>query len=252
MAMAVWQQLWFPVPWVEPRLTLTPPDRRRIVSPLARRILRDHPIQPDFPVVELWEEQGRSAPPGSRRQCSPFPRARSRSLDKLGRRERQGRYTKEIFPVERDEFDVAVSALRPRIRAECLAGGSNAARPCAFIGCRYHLAITFDEEHDRVKENFPQLKILDNPEGAGLRVLQGMLGTCVLDICDKLDGGTGGHDGLIDLYETAIAGEPIGTTDGFTLKEARTRMNLSTERVRQIATIGLQQVRVKLARLGER
>jgi hypothetical protein len=30
---------------------------------------------------------------------------------------------------------------RPTLRADCLPGGSNAERPCPYLGCRYHLGL---------------------------------------------------------------------------------------------------------------
>jgi hypothetical protein len=191
-------------------------------------------------VIEMWDRQMASVP-GSARKCSPFARARTLNLRKLGRRRQQEARTEDLF-------DVPLAALRPRTREDCLTG-TNAERPCPWVGCRYHLALSVDEETGNIKETFPHLEILSNPEGAGLRVLEGLIGTCTLDICDRLDGGLGGIGGLLALNMTARSGKPIGQSYGLTIEETGQKLNLSVERARQLASLALQEMRVKLRRV---
>jgi hypothetical protein len=92
---------------------------------------------------------------------------------------------------------------RPSTRADCLAGGSNAERPCPFVSCRHHLALevrktgsiifTFAEDTDL--EQLPQ--------------------TCALDVADQ-----GAH----------------------TLEEVGALLNVSRERIRQLEHIALSAI----------
>lgn len=83
---------------------------------------------------------------------------------------------------------------RPVTRGDCLAGGMNAARPCPWASCKYHLAVDVHETRGSVKLNFPD------------RELDELLDTCALDVADR---------------------------GGITLEEVGDRMNLTRERVRQ-------------------
>jgi hypothetical protein len=234
-------QLWFPVPWVAPRTipaAASAEPRRRIHLPPARTIQR--PTQVLMEVIELWDRQV-AATPGTARKCSPFARAKTLNLRKQSRRRQQEARTDDMF-------HVALDALRPRHREDCLTG-DNAARPCPWVGCRHHMALSVDEESGNIKETFPHLEILSNPEGAGLRVLEGLVGTCVLDICDKVDGGIGGIGGLLAMNVTSRSGKPIGQSYGLTIQETGEKLNLSVERARQIAARALQEVRVKVRRM---
>lgn len=47
-------------------------------------------------------------------------------------------------PGERSRRSRPLPVVRPRTRGDCLPGGANAARPCPFVACRYHLAVHVD------------------------------------------------------------------------------------------------------------
>ena len=95
------------------------------------------------------------------------------------------------------EYPVAEHATyeRPLTRGDCLAGGSNAARPCPWVSCAYHLALDVSEDSGNIKITFPDVAIED------------MVHTCSLDLADG---------------------------DGATLDEIGAAQNISRERVRQI------------------
>lgn len=230
------RQLWLPRPWARPRTSLV---LFRVVTTRSRLHRQARPpwTQLEFPVVRMWDFQKEGH---RRRQCSPFPRARTVNVAKLGVRLKQGAHTHDLF-------DVGVEALRPRTRAECAPPpGKRRTEPCPWIGCRHHTAITVDPERGSIKETFPQLRILDDPEGPGLHVLEELVGTCSLDACDGLDDGTGGIGGLIALYQAASSGKPVGQTPGMTIAETGHKLNLSIERTRQLSAQALQEMRVKL------
>lgn len=88
---------------------------------------------------------------------------------------------------------------RPRVRRDCLAGGSNSERPCPFASCRYHLAFDVTPSGSLI-DNFPD------------RELEQLVDTCALDVADR---------------------------GGLTLEDAAERMNLTRERLRQIEVHGL-------------
>ena len=81
------------------------------------------------------------------------------------------------------------------------------ARPCPFISCKYHLYLDVSKSTGAIKLNFPELEVED------MRV------SCTLDVA--------GHGGA-------------------TLEEVGSFMNLTRERVRQIETSALIQLRKKL------
>lgn len=54
---------------------------------------------------------------------------------------------------------------RPRTRGDC-------ARPCPYVGCRYHLYIDVNERTGSIKLNFPDLEVWQ------------MKNSCALDIAD--------------------------------------------------------------------
>lgn len=82
---------------------------------------------------------------------------------------------------------------RPRTRAQC----SEAARPCPFVSCRYHLYLDVSPRTGTVKLNFPDLE----PDE--------LVETCCLDVADR---------------------------GGATLEEVAGLQNLTRERVRQVET----------------
>lgn len=99
---------------------------------------------------------------------------------------------------------------RPVVRGDCLDGGSNAQRPCAFVSCRYHLAIDVHPTKGTIKENFPGLE------------LEQLLDTCALDAAAR---------------------------DGMTLEDVSLRMNVVRERARQIEAKALERKRAALAKI---
>lgn len=229
-----WVQMWFPAAWADPgSVPELSRARRRSVHAVAHRMLAQ-PVQYEIPVVRLFEFEQ----PASRRKCSPFARARTMPLSKLGDRRGDSR-TRELW-------DVDLEALRPKTRGDCI----NGPRPCPWIGCEYHLAISVDPERGSVKETFPRLEILNHPEGEGLVVLEGLVGTCALDVADRHDDGTGtsGLGGLLALRQAAMSGKPLGNTPGLNIEETGRRFNLSIERTRQISSAAMQELRVKLRR----
>ena len=78
-----------------------------------------------------------------------------------------------LAPVEAVEPDdgVQLPSQRPRRRGDCLPGGWNAARPCPFASCRYHLALDVSEAGS-ITINQPGREIEDLPA------------TCALDVAD--------------------------------------------------------------------
>jgi hypothetical protein len=88
-----------------------------------------------------------------------------------------------------------VSDVRPAVRADCLPGGRNAARPCPFVRCRYHLYLDV-KPSGGIKLNFPDREVHELHE------------TCALDVADR-----GSH----------------------TLDEIGRVLNMAGERARQIA-----------------
>lgn len=106
------------------------------------------------------------------------------------------------------EYPVAEHALyeRPLVRGDCLAGGSNAARPCPWVSCAYHLALDVSEDSGNIKLTFPGVEVHD------------MAHTCALDLADG---------------------------DGATLDEIGAAQNISRERVRQIELAAITHLRAE-------
>jgi hypothetical protein len=232
-------QLRFPCPWADGGVGESP--RRAARMRLRRHVeLRGRAIQAVIPLVRMWDGAGGGVPEESRstRKCSPFARARTINVQKLPKRQREAAHSRSFWDVELDR-------LRPKTRDDCKPGP----RPCPWIGCRFHTAITVDLERGSIKENFPHLKIWSDPEGDGLERLELEHGTCSLDIADKHDDGTEGVGGLIALYQVATSGKPMGMTPGMTIEEVAKAMNISIERVRQLGSGAMQEMRVKLRRL---
>jgi hypothetical protein len=233
-------QLRFPQPWAD-GLDQHHPAIRRVRTAVRRTApLGPPPLQAMIPMVRLWD--GVAGGDGkSTRKCSPYSRARTINVGKFSKRQKQAAHTRSFWDVELDRE-------RPKLRAECMAGPS-AARPCPFVSCRHHMALTVDLERGSIKENFPDLEIVAKPDGDGLMLLEQMHGTCSLDIADKHDDGTQGVGGLIALYQISTSGKPMGQTPGMTIEEVGTANNVSVERIRQLGSAALQEMRVKLRRL---
>lgn len=226
-------QLWLPAPWavVLAGPADRPPPRRRL------RARGPEPLPGPAAPTRLVVTGGGAAPAPSRpRKCSPHARARTINVAKLSLRERQGAFTGDLF------YDHDLDLQRPKTRADCIDGP----RPCPWIGCRYHKAIDVNPHNGSMKEVFPDLGILADPEGPGLEQMEQLVGTCALDTCDEMDDGTAGIGGLILLNQAASSGRPLGQTPGMTIQETATKLNLSIERTRQISAAAMQNMRVHL------
>ncbi len=88
----------------------------------------------------------------------------------------------------------------------------NEARPCPYVGCKYHLYLEVTEETGALQVNKPELEPWQLEE------------SCALDVADK-------HQGIT----LELAGELLG----------RTR-----ERVRQIETAAIDKVKAQMEKLG--
>lgn len=213
-----------------------------------------HPCRIDtFEMILLWDFVHEALPDTkARRKCSPFPRAHSRSFTRTIKRREEKRKAEASTPdlFNRTTVSYERNPQLPLTRAECKDGP----RPCPLVSCRAHSAFIVNEENGSVKEAYPHLRIYKDPTGPGLHALEALHGTCSLDVADKIqDDMTGGIEsdgipGLIALMRTALAGQPIGQTEGYTLEQVARNLGISLERVRQIGARALQEVRVALRR----
>jgi len=89
-------------------------------------------------------------------------------------------------------------------RPESRADCKNMHRPCPFVSCRYHLYLEVNEDTGSIKLNFPDMELTELPE------------TCALDVADR---------------------------GGVTLEEIGEILNLTRERIRQVESRGLEQLR---------
>lgn len=89
----------------------------------------------------------------------------------------------------------AEEAQRPRVRADCLPGGINAARPCPWAACKYSLILEVHAASGAIKLN------------ADLDALEQLRATCVLDVADR---------------------------GGITLEEVGETLQVTRERIRQV------------------
>jgi len=140
---------------------------------------------------------GRS-PAAEARQHRSGPRARTLSMS---------RASKRLLVLGATLYPVAEHALyeRPATRGDCLAGGSNAARPCPWVSCAQHLALDVHEGTGNLKVTLPATD--------GEPDLGAMRDTCALDVADR---------------------------GGETLDEVGASMNLTRERIRQMERDALQ------------
>jgi len=102
--------------------------------------------------------------------------------------------TREALAVDAELLDDetrAELAARPRTRAECVDGP----RPCAFAGCKHHLALDINPATGAIKINHPDREVWELEE------------TCALDVADR---------------------------GGVTLEKVGALLNITRERVRQI------------------
>lgn len=141
------------------------------------------------------------APASRDRAHRSGPRARTLSMS---------RASKRLLVVGARLYPVEEHALyqRPATRGDCLAGGSNAARPCPWVSCAQHLAIDVHESTGNVKVTLPG--------GDGEPDLGAMRDTCALDVADR---------------------------GGETLDEVGAATNLTRERIRQLESVALRALR---------
>jgi len=114
--------------------------------------------------------------------------------------------TLALRKLSRDEVEEAESIiesldhLRPAERGNC----RDAARPCPWVSCKYHLYLDVNPQTGSIKLNFPDLEVWEMTE------------TCALDVADR---------------------------GGITLEEVGALLNLTRERIRQVELSGLQKLR---------
>jgi hypothetical protein len=110
------------------------------------------------------------------------------------------------------DAELAVQYPRPTTRSECLPGGSNAARPCPYVSCRYHLYLNVQRRTGRVTLTFPRREVGDIPE------------TCAIDVAER---------------------------GPQTLQQVGEMLNVSRERVRQIEKAAVRRMAPRAQRLLE-
>jgi hypothetical protein len=141
------------------------------------------------------------APASRDRAHRSGPRARTLSMSRSSKRELA--VGARLYPVEEHSL-----YQRPATRGDCLAGGSNAARPCPWVSCAQHLALDVHEGTGNVKIIFP---------GADMEPdLDATRDTCALDVADR---------------------------GGETLDEVGAATNLTRERIRQLESVALRALR---------
>lgn len=115
-------------------------------------------------------------------------RSGKRRTDSTRRLEREcsGRHT---------AIPAALERLRPHVRRDCLQGGCNAARPCPWVSCAWHLYLDVDQETGAIHYPWTGHEIDEVPY------------TCALDVADR---------------------------GGIILEEVGEVMNLTRERVRRL------------------
>ena len=150
--------------------------------------------------------------PRARQSCgrcgrSPASRGRAHRSGPRARTLSMSRASKRLLVVGATLYPVAEHALyeRPATRGDCLAGGSNAARPCPWVSCAQHLALDVHEQTGNLKVTLPATD--------GEPDLDAMRDTCALDVADR---------------------------GGDTLDEVGASMNLTRERVRQLEAAALR------------
>jgi hypothetical protein len=108
---------------------------------------------------------------------------------------------------------------RPRVRGDCLAGGHNAARPCPWASCAYHLAVDVNEKTGHVA-------VHGEPES--------MTETCALDVAGRTREAPG-----FEVHRGAMT----GIEGAHTLTEIAALVNVTRERIRQIEARALDELR---------
>jgi hypothetical protein len=213
--------------WIAGTLEALDPDQEGVLWRRRRRVRRWKQLP--LPTVARWR-------PPRRRKCNPNPRAFTYNTEAL---RTQIRKERDITPIEVASWQ----AERPRTRGDCV----DMPRPCPFISCRHHLAIEVNEDNGSLKALYPHLRIIEDPEGDGLQRLQDSVGTCSLDIVDRVSIAEG-VGGIMRLRQVAISGEPIGQTDAMELEAVAEVFGQSYENIRENGSSGLQAVRVWIRR----
>ena len=93
----------------------------------------------------------------------------------IGKRETGAEMMRRFLPLYRETPDGLPEGqefVRPTTRADCLPGGRNAARPCPWVSCAFHLSVEVDLDTGALTEVWPE------PDEAPV--------TCVLDVVDVL------------------------------------------------------------------
>lgn len=98
--------------------------------------------------------------------------------------------------------------VRPESRADCLPGGSNEARPCPFVSCRWHLYLDVNDRTGAIKLNHPDKEPWEIPR------------TCALDVAEEASQQGGGS-----------------------LEELSVLVGMARENVRKIEVEGLHRLR---------
>lgn len=120
------------------------------------------------------------------------------------------REAREALLSSRAETDAVLAQYkRPRVRADCLPGGCNGARPCPWAGCAFHLALSVTDAGSLRLEH-PGREVWELAE------------TCALDVAER---------------------------GGATLEEVGDLVNLTRERVRQIEVRAARRLRRPAAAL---
>lgn len=144
-------------------------------------------------------------PCGTRDRARLGARSRTVSIKRISMRFIE-RETKELDALN------AVDPLpeKPRTLGECHARGlGTPENPCAYLSCKWNLALDVDLRTGSIKMNFPEA------EDHGAVDVREIGETCSLRVADR---------------------------DGLTLEEVGAIMNLTRERVRQIETKGLERI----------
>lgn len=130
------------------------------------------PHRRHLPVVQTQVPAAKVAAPYKPR----VPRApRPKREGARAKTENLARLSKRALARDAAEYPASETARydRPVTRGDCLAGGSNAARPCPWASCAHHLALDVNARNGNIKRNFPDVEIADMAE------------TCALDVADR-------------------------------------------------------------------
>jgi hypothetical protein len=155
--------------------------------------MRDLPEDGAPPATDPTVEEEVRDKYGRRRRRRQRPRSRTLSVGRGLRELKELREISNMFP--------PVEELRPLTRAEC----RGAARPCPWVGCKFHLYLDVNPETGSIKIVFPDLEPWDLPN------------SCALDVAER---------------------------GGITLEEVGEIMNLTRERIRQVEVRGLLKIKM--------